>query len=430
MLDVKESIDMRSGLDAICSDKPLLIGDDSGHNAFFNSKAAQVAGLTDDAQIVGGVLSRDADGRLLGLASDMAMNYLLKYAIATEQIVHEGDYAGVVGTMEQALHSFGYTYYQDGWTNYLGTQFMDALSAHDKNVGLSVVVGGAYKIDSYDDWEEEFEKAKECFGKYPTGRFKFNTLKLFADGEAVESKSGWLIDGYKDGSHGTQVWDDETMNAIVKAANETGISMHVHCQGDAATRQVVDACIAAESTSADGICNGIVHGRNITADSKKKMGQHHIYAAQNINWRSLFSKDQEEIVAELLDTATFKAGYPIRSLLDAGVLVTSSTDVPAASGAPTTVPGIIEVAVNDTRGDFEVVSLDESERVSVEQAMDIMTINGARQLQIQDERGSIETGKYADFIFIDKDISTCAKDAIHEGEVEAVYFEGREVYTA
>ncbi len=430
MLDVKESIDMRSGLDAICSDKPLLIGDDSGHNAFFNSKAAQVAGLTDDAQIVGGVLSRDADGRLLGLASDMAMNYLLKYAIATEQIVHEGDYAGVVGTMEQALHSFGYTYYQDGWTNYLGTQFMDALSAHDKNVGLSVVVGGAYKIDSYDDWEEEFEKAKECFGKYPTGRFKFNTLKLFADGEAVESKSGWLIDGYKDGSHGTQVWDDETMNAIVKAANEAGISMHVHCQGDAATRQVVDACIAAESTSADGICNGIVHGRNITADSKKKMGQHHIYAAQNINWRSLFSKDQEEIVAELLDTATFKAGYPIRSLLDAGVLVTSSTDVPAASGAPTTVPGIIEVAVNDTRGDFEVVSLDESERVSVEQAMDIMTINGARQLQIQDERGSIETGKYADFIFIDKDISTCAKDAIHEGEVEAVYFEGREVYTA
>ena len=307
---------------------------------------------------------------------------------------------------------------------------MDALSEHDKNVGLSVVVGGAYKIDSYDDWEEEFEKAKECFGKYPTGRFKFNTLKLFADGEAVESKSGWLIDGYKDGSHGTQVWDDETMNAIVKAANETGISMHVHCQGDAATRQVVDACIAAESTSADGICNGIVHGRNITADSKKKMGQHHIYAAQNINWRSLFSKDQEEIVAELLDTATFKAGYPIRSLLDAGVLVTSSTDVPAASGAPTTVPGIIEVAVNDTRGDFEVVSLDESERVSVEQAMDIMTINGARQLQIQDERGSIETGKYADFIFIDKDISTCAKDAIHEGEVEAVYFEGREVYTA
>ena len=62
--------------------------------------------------------------------------------------------------------------------------------------------------------------------------------------------------------------------------------------------------------------------------------------------------------------------------------------------------------------------------------MDIMTINGAKQLQIEDERGSIETGKYADFIFINKDISTCEKDKIHEGVVERVYFEGKEVYTA
>ena len=62
--------------------------------------------------------------------------------------------------------------------------------------------------------------------------------------------------------------------------------------------------------------------------------------------------------------------------------------------------------------------------------MDIMTINGAKQLQIEDERGSIEVGKYADFIFVNKDISSCEKSKIHEGEVEAVYFEGKEVYAA
>lgn len=135
------------------------------------------------------------------------------------------------------------------------------------------------------------------------------------------------------------------------------------------------------------------------------------------------------MVDKIMDKSTFEAGYPIQSLLDAGVLVTSSTDVPSASGAPTTVAGIIEVAVNDTRGDFEVLQPDASERVSVEQAMDIMTINGAKQLQMEDERGSIETGKYADFIFINKDISSCEKDEIHEGEVEKVYFEGKEVYT-
>ena len=58
------------------------------------------------------------------------------------------------------------------------------------------------------------------------------------------------------------------------------------------------------------------------------------------------------------------------------------------------------------------------------------TARGYYPLQMEDTRGSIETGKYADFIFVNKDISSCAKDKIHEGEVKAVYFEGREVYTA
>ncbi len=432
MLTIKEKIDMKSKLDEICSDKVMVIGDDSGHNAYFNSKAAEVAGVTKDTEIVGGVLSKGEDGELLGLASDMALNYILKHSVANEPIVKANDYEGIAAVMQDTLHSYGYTYYQDGWTNYLGTQFMDALSEYDKNTGLSVVVGGSYKIDSYDDWQAELAKAKEYSKKYPTEHFKYNTIKLFADGEAVESKSGWIYDSYADGTHGTQVWDADTMNAMVKAANEAGLSMHIHSQGDAATDQVVNAYINAEDSQNGSIYNGICHGRNITEDAKKKMGEHHIYVAENINWRVLtpVGKEKEIIEDIYADESTYKAGYPIKSLLDNGILVTSSTDVPAASGAPTTVTGIIEVAVNDTREDFEVVQLDESERVSVEQAMDIMTINGAKQLQIEDERGSIEVGKYADFIFINKDITTCEKDKIHEGEVETVYFEGKEVYNA
>ena len=430
MLAVKEKIEMKSKLDEICKDKVMLIVDNSGHNAFFNSKAAEVANITKDTQIVGGVLSKGEDGELLGLASDMAMNYLLKYAVATEQIVEEKDYEGIAKAMEKTLHSYGYTYYQDGWTNYYGTQLLDALSEYDKNTGLSVVISGSYKIDSYDDWKSELTKAEDCSKKYPTTHFKYNTIKLFADGESVEGKSGWLIDGYVDGTHGTQVWEDDVMNSIVKGANEAGISMHIHSQGDAATQQVVNAYINAESSQKGSIYNGICHGRNITSDSKEKMGKHHIYVAENINWRVLTPKDKEDVIGQSLNMDLFKAGYPIKSLIDDGVLVTSSTDVPAASGAPTTVPGIIEVAVNDTREDFEVVQHNESERVSVEQAMDIMTINGAKQLMMEDERGSVEKGKYADFIFLNKDISSCAKDEIHSAEVETVYFEGVEVYNA
>ena len=429
MQNIKSTINMKARLDEICADKPMMISDNSGHNAFCNSKAFEIAGVTKDTEIRGGVIAKGEDGELLGLVSDMADNYLLKYAITTQTVIPESAYEGLAQTMEKKLHSYGYTYYQDGWMNYFGTQTMDALSSYDKSTGMHIVASGSYKIDSYEDWQTELSKAEKCMKKYPTDHLKYNVIKLFADGEAVESKSGWLIDGYADGTHGTQVWDTDVMNSIVKAANEKGLSMHIHSQGDAATEQVVAAYINAEDVKKDGIYNGICHGRNISEDSKKKMGEHDIYASININWRTLINQADYEKVYTVLSEETAKAGYPVKSLLDQGVNVTSSTDVPAAAGAPCDVCGIIEVAVNGTRPDMEVWQLNESERVDVETAMDIMTINGAKQLQMADERGSIEVGKYADFLVLDKDISSCEKTSIHEGKVESVYFEGNEVYT-
>ena len=429
MADVKDKIDMRTKLDAICSDKVMMIGDDSGHNAFVNSKALEMAGVTVDTEIAGGVIGI-VDGKLSGLVSDMANNYVLKKAVSVYQIISEEDYVGVCEAMEDALHSKGYTYYQDGWMNYFGTQSMDCLSTYDEKVGLQIFASGSYKIDSYEeDWGAELDNAVSFMDKYTTAHLSYNTLKLFADGEAVESMSGWMKDGYADGTHGTQVWNTDVINAIVKAANEKGISVHVHAQGDAAVEQAVNAFINAESTAADGVYNGICHGRNITEETKEKMAEHGIYAAININWRTLIPADQEDQIEQKLSIELTRAGYPIKSLLDKGIVVTSSTDVPAAPGSPTTVSGIIEVAVNDTCPGKDIYQLDPSERVTVEQAMDIMTINGAIQLQIDDERGSIEVGKYADFLLFDKDFTTCEKDKIHEANVVSVYFEGDEAYT-
>ncbi len=427
---IKSGIDMRTQLDAICSDKVMMIGDDSGHNAFCNSKAFEVAGVTADTEIEGGEFVKLPDGSLSGLVADMANNYILKKAVSAYQLFSEEDYKGICESMEKSLHSKGYTYYQDGWLNYFGSQAMDCISAYDKETGLQIFVSGSYKIDSFEDWETEVGNAEAFMKKYPTAHFSYNTLKLFADGEAVESKTGWLIDGYVDGTHGTQIWETDVMKALVKAANEKGLSVHVHAQGDAASQQTVSAFIYAESTAADGVYNGICHGRNITEDTKNKLAEHSFYASININWRTLVAEKDAAEVTKVLTEEMAKAGYPIKSLLDRGIVVTSSTDVPAAAGAPTTVSGIIEVAVNDTCADKEVWKLDEKERVTVEQAMDIMTINGAKQLQIDGERGSIEVGKYADFLLFDKDFTSCEKEKIHEANVVSVYFEGEEAYTA
>ena len=131
-----------------------------------------------------------------------------------------------------------------------------------------------------------------------------------------------------------------------------------------------------------------------------------------------------------MDEELYNQGYPMKSLLDKGVVITSSTDYPANDGAPSDVCGIIEMGVNGTIEGLETERMAEDEYLTVEEMFDVLTINGAKQFDFEDERGSIEVGKYADFIFINKDISTCEKNEIHEGVVEKVYFEGKEVYTA
>ncbi len=430
MEGVKASIDMRRALDKICADRPLMIGDDTDHNAFCNSKALELAGITKDTEIPGGFIAKNSEGELLGLVSDIAYNFVLENVVAQEALFTEEDYEGICKAMEEKLHRSGYVYYQDGWLNYFGAQSLKCLSAYDKKEGLSVIINGCHEIDSFQDWNEEIAKTKEYMKQYSTDHLKYCTVKLFADGEAVESKSGWMLEGYLDGTHGEQIWDTQTMNNIVKSANENGLSVHVHAQGDGASEQAVNAYINAEGSKKGAIYNGFCHGRNITEETKNKMAEHNYYVAININWRVLNQENCSTTVDDILSMDLAKAAYPIKSLLDKGINVASSTDVPSESGAPIDICSIMEIAVHGTHSFDNVFQLDDSENVSIEDAMNIMTINGARQLMIENERGSIEVGKYADFLLLDRDITACGPGEIRKARVATVYFEGKEVFSA
>ncbi len=121
----------------------------------------------------------------------------------------------------------------------------------------------------------------------------------------------------------------------------------------------------------------------------------------------------------------------MKSLMDAGIVVSSSTDSPAGT-TPGTVPNIIGVAVNGVCPEFpDVNPLNPSELLTVTQALKCLTINGAASLGLEKERGSIEVGKYADFVVLDKNVleleKTNKKD-IFNTKVESTWFEGKQVY--
>ena len=424
MQELKFTYNMRQALDEICSDKVILMMDNVGHNAFMNTKGFEAAGYNKDTVLEGGTFAKDANGEFLGLVSDVAVNYAVENVIAKSSIISIAEVRDAIKGASDLLHSYGYTNYFDAFTNVLGPETYEGIKEEDEQEGLTFNCIASYKIDPYANIDDAVSVAHDYMDKYSSEHFKADNIKLFADGGAVEVGTGWMLEPYADGSHGNQVWSDDKMNEIVKKANEQGLSVHVHASGDGATTQVVEAFINAEDTAADGVHNGLGHSRHITDDIKAKMAEHNIYSATNICWRY-------HVMGEYvpMDEDLYNQGYPMKSLLDKGVVMTSSTDYPANDGAPSDVCGIIEMGVNGTIEGLETERMAEDEYLTVEEMLDVLTINGAKQFDFEDERGSIEVGKYADFISIDKDITACEKTDIHNGRVDLVYFEGNEVYS-
>ena len=442
LTDVKSTINIREELDKICSDKPMVMIDNTGHNIFMNSKTIELAGLTGDTVVEGGSFSKDSEGNLLGLASDVAMNYVMSKVVKPANFITADSFAKAIEIGQKKLHENGYTYYLDALTSYFGESAFQGISEYDKNTGLQICMEATYKIDPFEeDLDKCIQEEVSYKDKYTTSRFNPDAIKLFADGECVESKSGWVLEPYKDGTYGTQVWQDDQMDYLVKTANENGISVHVHASGDAATTQVVNAMVKANDVKKDGVKNSLGHCFGLTDETMDLMAQYNIGSATNIGWRNYVkSYGDFDGVKNIEDNFSsfdwYIHGYPLKSQLDRGIVMASSTDYPSNSYGPTGILDIIELAVNGTMDresssypeGAEIEPFSSSEFITFDQALDVMTINGAKLLGIDDERGSIEVGKYADFLYLDKDISSLPVDTIHTAKVSNVYFEGNEVF--
>ena len=435
----KGTVNIRAQLDEFCPNKPLFLIDDSGHNVFMNSKAISDAKITPEMEatwkIDGGTVSRDENGKMLGLASDIAMNYFLNAVLKPAGVLNQSDFAAALKHCERTLHSYGYTNYLDAYTSYFGDCAYEGISAYDESEGMDICMSGCYKIDPYENVNEQVDKASENMKKYTTTHFQPNNIKVFADGECFENKSAWVYTPYKntteEAKYGTQVWDNEDINALVKRANSKGVSVHAHTSGDRAAEQMVKAYIAAEDTASEGIINSIGHTAHVTDATLDLMAKHGIPSATNICWR-IKAASTEETIEQDFDKDYYMASYPMNKLLEKGVVMSSSTDYPANSGCPCDILNIMQIATTGTISSTlaspdKYFSLDKSECLTLEQAIEVFTINGARQLGIDDVRGSIEVGKYADFVYLDKDITLTVN--ITDASISEVYFEGDLVYT-
>ncbi len=416
----EKNMPTRQQLDAICSDIPMYIADEEGHKALVNTLAD---GTVLKKEVRGGEIAFGSDGTPTGYLKEQAGTYTRSF-LDNDNLFSVDLAKATLQDIQKFLLSEGYTMYLDGWGNYFFNEsYFKAAQQMDKAGDLHFVLGLTYELESWMDIDKNLDKSLEV-KKYASERVKTNWVKLFMDG-TVETGTGFIEPLYRDGHQGIANWEEDEVTYITRKSNAKGLSMHIHTMGNKAVNRVVNAFV---NGGKDEMRNTLVHVYGVMPSDYKRMADHNIYVTEGMLWHHN-SDDVRAYLMERLPGDMGEEDYPMKSYFDNGVNVTSHSDFPALTGSPDDPFGIIEVAV--TGKCYMEVGKPwwEEELITREQAITALTINVAKQMFLENERGSIKAGKYADFLLVNKDVLACPEKEIHTAKPAATYFEGKKVFS-
>ena len=431
----------RNDLDAITTEIPIYLTGFDHHSTLVNTRAMINAGIVNENDsiirdhIAGGFMYRDDNGNLNGVFSERAISLLQGPGLNNKMHPTSAQISQGIGNMQRYLLSAGITNIIEGWTNNYNADdesLFQALTAMDASDDLHLNVSLTYEIEPWFNNNKPFFHVKNAASvqrKYQSKHVHPDYLKLFMDG-CVEMGTGFLLGNYSSSTtdsvfsgHGTALWTEDDMRTLVLLANAEGLSVHTHAMGDGA----VHRCVVAYSEEGnDELRNSICHLRNVSPNDYPLIKRHNIAVSSNMNWHC-FTAAEESHFGDILPYPYDKEAYPMQSFFEHGILVSQCTDTPADNGINYPFYCMM-VAVTGAYG-ASSYAWQPTELINRCQFLQAATYNGAWQLHLEKERGSIKEKKYADFVILDQDILTCDAQMLRDTKVLKTFFEGKEVYS-
>lgn len=245
-------------------------------------------------------------------------------------------------------------------------------------------------------------------------------------------------------SYGELQHTREIILEYARRVHLAGFNLHIHAIGDTAVRTAIDAIEAARQ--ADGVStthDGLAHLQVVDPADVVRFGHDHLYAAFTYAWMytepgydmtviPFFQKVQGNSYEALHPKGSYyeSNAYPVRSLQAAGGVLVAGSDAPVDTSDPRPFVNMARAVTRTLPG---LPALSPEQSVPLRDAIDAYTVNGAEMLYLRDVAGSIEVGKSADFIELDRDILALA-DGGHAAEVAdarvlATWFRGVKVYS-
>jgi predicted amidohydrolase YtcJ len=401
-----------ASIDAVVSGRPVWLRRIDGHAGWANSKALALAGIDNDTpDPVGGKIMRDDNGVATGTLIDAAMSFVSVKVPPSDK----DDYRRAFLAAFKELTSLGLTSIHDA-----------GIGIDEAEVYMSMADNGEMPMRIYAMiWEagENLDAIGKPIIGYGNDRLDIRSVKLMSDG-ALGSRGAAMIDPYEDDTEnrGLRMYTQEEVNAKVKKANDMGFQVGIHAIGDFGNRQSLDAFEKAQGGKPSPLRNRVEHAQIITLEDIPRFAKLGVIASmQATHATSDMNMAEDRIGAKRLEGA-----YAWRKLLDSGAVIANGSDFPVELANP--MHGMYASVARKSRAGLPEGGWRIADGLTREETLHSFTLAAAYAALQEDRLGSLETGKWADFIVVDRDFFKIPESEIDDIQVLQTWVGGELVY--
>ncbi|HSX55790.1 MAG TPA: amidohydrolase [Sphingomonas sp.] len=412
-------------LDAISTTRPLIFDSVGGHTNWVNSKALKLAGITKDTpDPVNGTIDRDpATGEPVGSLQESAQGLVAKLIPPPT----DADIQNSVLYTAKLFNSLGIVAWNDAGVEFDdagGSRMVDAYKAVKDAGKLTTYVSVSLKWKNERGMDQLPGLLKAAERANALG-IPIHTVKFYVDG-VIPQRTAYMLAPYEGSSErGAPQISPEMLKQAVTATDAKGMYAFLHAIGDGGVRISLDAVEAARKTNGARPTHHMVTHLNVVDPADQpRFGKLDTYAQFQPTWSSWYP--YMELTEQQIGKKRMESIYPAGSIVRAGGKLAYGADWPVATANP--LEGLEVAITRRVAGDPNAKPLIAAEGVTLAEAIESHTLNVATVNGMDKFTGSIETGKNADLVVLDKDIFKLPVTEISKAKVLVTVFQGKPVY--